>query len=116
MRNRFSKWSRQSSKMAYLLASCGLLYACQDPFTLDDEKPSWLNSSIYQSLQDGVEHTLDDGSKKTRLIVARECPIDKVSTQKIPEAKKLPDEPQSAGGVDGFMSIPDGMDEEMPFA
>ena len=64
MRNRFSKWSRQSSKMAYLLASCGLLYACQDPFTLDDEKPSWLNSSIYQSLQDGVEHTLDDGSKK----------------------------------------------------
>ena len=57
-----------------------------------------------------------DGSKKTRLIVARECPIDKLSTQKIPEAKKLPDEPQEAGGVDGFMNIPDGIDEEMPFA
>ena len=62
------------------------------------------------------EYYGNDGSKKTRLIVARECPIDKLSSQKIPEAKKLPDEPQSASGVDGFMSIPDGMDEEMPFA
>ena len=62
------------------------------------------------------EYYGNDGSKKTRLIVARECPIDKLSTQKIPEAKKLPDEPQEAGGVDGFMNIPDGIDEEMPFA
>ena len=62
------------------------------------------------------EYYGNDGSKKTRLIVARECPIDKLPTQKIPEAKKLPDEPQEAGGVDGFMNIPDGIDEEMPFA
>ena len=50
MRNRFSKWSRHSSRMACLLAACGLMYACQDEFLLDDEKPEWLNSSIYQSL------------------------------------------------------------------
>jgi len=51
MRNRFYKWSRYSSRMACLLAACGLVYACKDEFTLDDEKPSWLNSSIYESLE-----------------------------------------------------------------
>ena len=27
------------------------MYACKDEFILDDEKPSWLNSSIYESLE-----------------------------------------------------------------
>ena len=47
MTNRLSKWSRRSSQVVCLLAACGLMYACKDEFTLDDEKPSWLNSSIY---------------------------------------------------------------------
>ena len=52
MRNHFEKWSRYSSRMVYLLAACGLMYSsCKDEYTLDDEKPDWLNSSIYQSLQ-----------------------------------------------------------------
>lgn len=51
MRNRFSKWSRHSSRMVCLLAACGLMYACKDEYLLDDEKPSWLNSSIYESLE-----------------------------------------------------------------
>lgn len=51
MTNRLSKWSRRSSQVVCLLAACGLMYACKDEFTLDDEKPSWLNSSIYESLQ-----------------------------------------------------------------
>lgn len=38
--------------MACLLAACGLMYACKDEFLLDDEKPDWLNSSIYQSLEE----------------------------------------------------------------
>ncbi|MCR4921447.1 MAG: hypothetical protein K5945_07050 [Bacteroidaceae bacterium] len=63
MRKRFNNWSRYSSRMMCLLASCGLLYACEDPFKLDDEKPVWLNTSIYQSLQDGIDRELDDGSK-----------------------------------------------------
>ena len=53
--------------------------------------------------------------KKTRLIVNREFSIDKLSSQKTPKPKLLQEE-TAAGGVDGFMSIPDGMDEEMPFA
>ena len=51
MRNRLSKWSRNTTKMVALLAACGLLYACKDEYLLDDEKPSWLNSSVYESLQ-----------------------------------------------------------------
>ena len=51
MTNRLSKWSRHSSRVACLLAAVGLMYACKDEFILDDEKPSWLNSSIYESLE-----------------------------------------------------------------
>ena len=51
MTNRLSKWSRHSSRVVCLLAVCGLMYACKDEFILDDEKPSWLNSSIYESLE-----------------------------------------------------------------
>ena len=51
MTNRLSKWSRHSSRVVCLLTLCGLMYACQDEFILDDEKPSWLNSSIYESLE-----------------------------------------------------------------
>ena len=51
MTNRLSKWSRQSSRMIGLMAACGLMYACSDEFLLDDEKPSWLNESIYESLE-----------------------------------------------------------------
>ncbi|MBO7120749.1 MAG: hypothetical protein J6W03_10580 [Bacteroidaceae bacterium] len=51
MTNRLSKWSRHSSRLVCLLAACGLMYACKDEFVLDDEKPSWLNSSIYESLE-----------------------------------------------------------------
>ena len=51
MRNRLSKWSRSTSKAVYLLAACGLMYACTDEYLLDDEKPEWLNSSVYQSLE-----------------------------------------------------------------
>lgn len=50
MTNRLSKWSRHSQKMVCLLAACGLMYACKDDYTLDDEKPGWLNASIYESL------------------------------------------------------------------
>ena len=51
MTNLLSKWSRHSSRMVCLLAACGVMYACTDEFILDDEKPSWLSSSVYQSLE-----------------------------------------------------------------
>jgi hypothetical protein len=61
------------------------------------------------------EYYGNDGEKKTRLIVNREFSVDKLASQKTPKPKLLPEEPQT-GSVDGFMSIPEGMDEEMPFA
>lgn len=51
MTNRFSKWRRHSSRVVCLLTLCGLMYACKDEFILDDEKPSWLSSSVYSSLE-----------------------------------------------------------------
>lgn len=51
MTNRLSKWSRHSSRMICLMAACGLMYACKDEYTLDDEMPGWLNTSIYESLE-----------------------------------------------------------------
>lgn len=51
MTNRLGKWSRFSTRVACLLSLCGLMYACKDEFVLDDEKPSWLESSIYESLE-----------------------------------------------------------------
>ena len=50
MTNRLSMLSRHSSRVVCLLAVVGLMYACKDEFILDDEKPSWLTSSIYESL------------------------------------------------------------------
>ena len=52
MTNLLSKCSRHSSRLACLLAVCGLMYACKDEFILDDEKPAWLKTSIYESLQE----------------------------------------------------------------
>ena len=85
-----------------------------DGNTVNADERTLIGKRIGLVMQD-EEYYSNSGDKRTRLIVARECPIDKLSEQKIPEAKKLPDEPQN-GGVDAFMSIPDGMDEEMPFA
>lgn len=63
MRNRFSKWSRHSSGMVCLLAACGLMYGCKDEYLLDEEKPSWLSSSIYESLEKGYVDS--NGEKAT---------------------------------------------------
>lgn len=52
MKNRLSKISKPSASLLCLLAACGLTYSCTDDYKLDDEKPSWLNSSIYQGLQE----------------------------------------------------------------
>ena len=51
MTNPLSKWSRQSSRMICLMAACGLTYACSDQFIYDDQRPDWLNTSIYESLE-----------------------------------------------------------------
>ena len=52
MRNHFSRNGRNATLVVCLLAMCGLNWSCKDDYVLDDEKPTWLNSSVYQSLQE----------------------------------------------------------------
>lgn len=59
------------------------------------------------------EYYTNSGDKRTRLIVNGEFSVNKLDQQKTPKPILLPEEPQ---GADAFMNIPDGMDEEMPFA
>ncbi|MBQ8969366.1 MAG: hypothetical protein IJ064_06520 [Bacteroidaceae bacterium] len=51
MKNRLSKLSRKAYFMLLLLAVSGISTSCKDEYTLDDEKPTWLSSSIYDKLQ-----------------------------------------------------------------
>lgn len=51
MRNRLSKCSKHVAFAACMLALGGSFSACQDEYTLDDAKPVWLNSSIYETLE-----------------------------------------------------------------
>lgn len=50
MKNRFSTLSKSAKFMLVLLAAYGVTSSCKDEYTLDDEKPSWLNESIFESL------------------------------------------------------------------
>ena len=54
MKNLLSTFGKHSTRAFGVLAICGLTWACEDKFPYDDEKPSWLNSSIYESLQQGL--------------------------------------------------------------
>lgn len=85
-----------------------------DGNTVNADERTLIGKRIGLLFQD-EEYYSNSGDKKTRLIVNREFPIDKLNEQKTPRAITLPEEPNT-GGVDAFMSIPDGMDEEMPFA
>lgn len=57
MKNRSSKMGSKASWMLVLLAACGLTSSCKDEYMYDDEKPSWLNTSIYESLQSSGNYT-----------------------------------------------------------
>ncbi|MCD8266248.1 MAG: hypothetical protein LUC33_03740, partial [Prevotellaceae bacterium] len=57
MKNRLSKLSRKTHWVLVLLAACGVASSCKDEYTLDDEKPSWLNSSIYASLESSGDYS-----------------------------------------------------------
>ena len=57
MRNRLSKCSKHVAFAACMLALGGSFTACQDEYTLDEVKPSWLNSSIYETLESNGNYT-----------------------------------------------------------
>ena len=52
MRTRFSAFGKYSAVALCLLTVCGLTWSCKDEYYIDDEKPSWLNTSVYKYLQD----------------------------------------------------------------
>lgn len=83
-----------------------------DGNTVNSDEKTLIGKRIGINFQE-EEYYSNSGDKRTRLIVYGEFPIDKLSDQKVPKTKLLPEEPQ---GADAFMTIPDGMDEEMPFA
>lgn len=56
------------------------------------------------------EYYGNDGNKRTRLIVNKEFPIDKLADQKTPACKKLAEEPNNS-----FMDVTPGTNEEVPF-
>lgn len=51
MRNRLSNCSKHVAFAACLLALSGSFSGCEDEYTLDDYKPKWLNTSIYETLE-----------------------------------------------------------------
>ena len=55
MKNLFSTTAKFSARALCVLVVCGLSWACKDEYLWDDEKPTWLNSSIYESLQEGMK-------------------------------------------------------------
>ena len=57
MKNRFSAFGKHFNMMLCLLTVCGLTWSCKDEYFIDDEKPSWLNTSVYQYLQDHGHYT-----------------------------------------------------------
>ena len=57
MKNRLSTMGKSASWMLFLLAACGVTSSCTDEYKLDDEKPSFLNSSILESLQSKQNYT-----------------------------------------------------------
>ncbi len=50
MKDRFSEVCRGKTWVLILLVISGVTSSCKDEYTLDDEKPSWLDVSIYESL------------------------------------------------------------------
>ena len=63
MKSQLSTFGKHFTRAFSVMAVCGLAWACTDDFKLDDEKPSWLNASIYESLQQGL--TDDNGTHHT---------------------------------------------------
>ena len=57
MKNRLSKLSRQAYFMLLLLAVSGVSTSCKDEYSLDDEKPTWLSTSIYEGLDEDGHYT-----------------------------------------------------------
>lgn len=63
------------------------------------------------------EYIGNDGSKKTRLYVVREVPVEDIKNGKfkVPELKKLKEEESTTPNSDSFVDVSDSDAEEVPF-
>ena len=61
------------------------------------------------------EYYSNSGDKKTRLYVYRECPVDQIASQRVPNKKELNDGDTNNAQVSEFMNIPEGGVEEIPY-
>ncbi|MBO4801041.1 MAG: hypothetical protein J5545_04160 [Bacteroidaceae bacterium] len=52
MKNRFSTFGKHTARALCVLTLLGLSWSCKDEYILDDEKPDWLNSSIFEGLEE----------------------------------------------------------------
>lgn len=57
MRNRLSNGSKHVALAACMLALGANFSACTDDYVLDEQKPTWLNSSIYETLESNGGYT-----------------------------------------------------------
>lgn len=57
MRNRLSNGSKHVAFAACMLALGANFSACTDDYVLDEQKPTWLNSSIYETLESDGGYT-----------------------------------------------------------
>lgn len=53
MKDRLSVFGKRATRILFVVAVCGLSWACKDEYRLDDEKPTWLQTNIYEMLQKG---------------------------------------------------------------
>lgn len=61
------------------------------------------------------EYYSNSGDKRTRLVVYRECAVDTVDEQKVPECKRLEEEVSTPRpSADEFIAVPEGS-AEVPF-
>ena len=57
MKNLSSTCGKHTARALCVLTLCGLSWSCVDDYTLDDEKPDWLNSSIFEGLEEKGNYT-----------------------------------------------------------
>jgi hypothetical protein len=82
-----------------------------DGSTVNADERTLIGKRIGIVLQE-EEYYSDSGEKRTRLIVNKEFPIDKLAEQKVPAPKLLPEDPK---GAESFVAVASGTAEEIPF-
>lgn len=90
-----------------------------DGNTVNADEKTLIGKKLGIVLRD-EEYYSNSGELKTRLIVHKEFPVAELDKQKVPDVKKIEGSTQPSASAnqtssDGFMNIPEGVDDEVPF-